>query len=86
MMDAGRGSSSGSSVLAEAIRIGTGPAGIILLARDAIVTVGAMIASELYGIQCPVVLASAEDWPSLSASDHVRMIADDRTATLCARR
>lgn len=85
MMDAERGSSSGSSVLAEAIRIGTGPAGIILLARDAIVTVGAMIASELYDIHCPVVLASAKDWPSLSASDHLRMIADDCAATLCAR-
>ena len=48
-MTAGRGSSSGSSVLAEAIRLGTGRAGIVLLTRDAIVTVGAMIASELYG-------------------------------------
>ncbi len=43
VMRPGRGSSSGSSVLAEALRRGTGPAGIVLLARDAIVTVGAMM-------------------------------------------
>ena len=55
LMQAGRGSSSGSSVLAEAIRLGTGPAGIVLLTRDAIVAVGAMVAAELYGRQCPVV-------------------------------
>ena len=58
-MRAGRGSSSGSSVLAEAIRLGTGPAGIVLLTRDAIVTVGAMVAAELYGKECPVVLVGA---------------------------
>lgn len=62
VMKAGRGSSSGSSVLAEAIRRGTGPAGIVLMTRDAIVTVGAMVAAELYGVSCPVVLASEFDW------------------------
>ena len=49
MMAAGRGSSSGSAALAEAIRIGVGPAAILLLARDPIVAVGAMVAAELYG-------------------------------------
>ncbi|WP_207482103.1 aconitase X swivel domain-containing protein [Arenibaculum pallidiluteum] len=69
VMAAGRGSSSGSSVLAEAIRLGTGPAGIVLLTRDAIVTVGAMVARELYGISCPVVtLAEPADWASVTAA------------------
>ena len=68
LMQAGRGSSSGSSVLAEAIRLGTGPAGIVLLTRDAIVAVGAMVAAELYGRQCPVVLATAADWPRIAAA------------------
>lgn len=62
VMTAGRGSSSGSSVLAEAIRLGTGPAGIVLLTRDAIVTVGAMVACELYGTDCPVVLVRHVDF------------------------
>ena len=68
VMESGRGSSSGSSVLAEAIRLGTGPVGIVLLTRDAIVTVGAMIAQELYAASCPVVLARIKDWDSIVAS------------------
>ena len=68
VMASGRGSSSGSSVLAEAIRAGTGPAGIVLLTRDAIVTLGALVAAELYGASCPVVMAAAEDWPALTAA------------------
>jgi predicted aconitase with swiveling domain len=85
LMDAGRGSSSGSSVLAESIRLGTGPAGIILLTRDAIVTVGAMVASELYGKACPVVLASADDWPSLIAADFLSIAANEQSATISTR-
>ena len=68
LMERGRGSSSGSSVLAEAIRAGTGPAAIVLLTRDAIVTLGALVAAELYGASCPVVMAAAEDWPALTAA------------------
>ncbi|MCF3642241.1 DUF126 domain-containing protein [Rhizobium sp. TRM95111] len=65
LMPAGRGSSSGSSVLAEAIRLGTGPAGIVLLVGDPIVAVGAMIAAELYGTACPVLVAERDDWSAL---------------------
>ena len=56
MMPAGRGSSSGSAALAEALRLGVGPAAILLLKRDAIVIVGALAAMELYGRPCPVAL------------------------------
>ena len=78
LMRAGRGSSSGSSVLAEAIRLGTGPAGIVLLTRDAIVTVGAMVARELYGAECPVVLASEADWSAMVGARRLALAADDR--------
>ena len=61
MMPAGRGSSSGSAALAETMRLGAGPAAILLLRRDAIVVVGALAAAELYGLACPVVLAD-QDW------------------------
>ena len=54
MMPAGRGSSSGSATLAEAIRLDVGPAAILLLKRDAIVIVGALVAAELYGRLRPV--------------------------------
>ena len=76
LMEAGRGSSSGSSVLAEAIRLGTAPAGIVLLTRDAIVTVGALVGVELYKQPCPVVLARREDWPQVAAARSVRISAD----------
>jgi uncharacterized protein len=59
IMPAGRGSSSSSSVLAEAIYAGTAPAAIILTESDVIVAVGAMVAAELYGKQCPVVVVIA---------------------------
>jgi predicted aconitase with swiveling domain len=68
MMEQGRGSSSGSSVFAEAIRIGTAPAAILLRKRDAIIVTGAMVAAELYGRHCPVILIeSAADWRRIAA-------------------
>jgi predicted aconitase with swiveling domain len=79
--EAGKGSSSGSSVLAEAIRLGTGPAGIVLLSRDAIVTVGAIVAAELYGKHCPVVLAEPENWRQIIFARLLDIVADrDRTS------
>jgi len=60
VMPAGRGSSSSSSVLAEAIYAGTAPAAIILHEPDVIVALGAMVAKELYGLACPVVVLARE--------------------------
>lgn len=57
VMPSGRGSSSSSTVLAEAIRAGTGPAGIILREPDRIIALGALVAAELYGRRVPVVVA-----------------------------
>jgi predicted aconitase with swiveling domain len=56
VMPAGRGSSSSSSVLAEAIYAATAPAAIILSEPDVIVALGALVAKELYGLVCPVVV------------------------------
>ncbi len=58
VMPSGRGSSSSSSVLAEAIRAGTSPAAIVLLEPDPIVALGAVVARELYGRTVPVVVAA----------------------------
>jgi len=54
-MPHGRGSSSSSSVLAEALRLGTGPAGFILDAPDSILVIGSLVANRLYGTMCPLV-------------------------------
>jgi len=67
-IERGRGSSSGASVLAEAIRLGTAPAAIILLDEDAIIATGALVAQMLYGIDCPVVaIRDQAEWQRLSA-------------------
>ena len=47
VMPSGRGSSSSSSVLAETIRLGTGPAAIVLAEPDPILALGATVAHEL---------------------------------------
>jgi hypothetical protein len=49
-----RGSSSSPSVLAEALRLGTGPAAIVLSKADPMVVLGALVARLLYGIECRV--------------------------------
>jgi uncharacterized protein len=55
VMPRARGSSSSSSVLAEALRNGTGPSGIVLAERDLILAIGVIAANELYALNVPVV-------------------------------
>jgi uncharacterized protein len=74
VMPGGRGSSSSSSVLAEAIRRGTAPAGIILSVADPILIVGALVASRLYGMQCPIVVCSIDGF---ATGDRLRVRAAD---------
>lgn len=57
VMPGGRGSSSSSSVLAEAIRAGTAPAAIVLAEPDPIIALGALVALELYEVAVPVLVA-----------------------------
>ena len=82
MMPGGRGSSSGSATLAEALRLGKGPAAILMLERDAIVVVGAMVAGELYGLACPVVLADGQDWETLASAVNLAIKATPASATI----
>ncbi len=64
----GRGSSSAASVLAEALRAGVGPAAIVLREPDEILAVGALVAAELYGIACPVVVLDAAGYEAAAAA------------------
>jgi len=64
VMPSGRGSSSSATVLAEAIRLGTAPAGIVLREADEILAIGALAAAELYGTSIPIIAA---DQPSYDA-------------------
>jgi predicted aconitase with swiveling domain len=82
VMPSGRGSSSSSSVLAEAIRLGTAPAGILLREVDPIIVLGAVVAQELYGVELPVVALDEEDYRSLRQGDVVSVDATGDPATL----
>jgi predicted aconitase with swiveling domain len=84
MMPGGRGSSSGSATLAEALRLGNGPAAILMLERDAIIVVGAMVAAELYGLACPVALADGRDWETLAAAASLALEAGPNGAAISA--
>jgi uncharacterized protein len=74
-MPGGRGSSSSSAVLAEAIRVGTGPAAVVLLQADSIIALGAIVAAELYGIRCPVVQLDAARYRAAAAAGRLRVTA-----------
>jgi len=76
VMPFGRGSSGGSSVIAEGIRAGTAPSAILLLEPDEIVTLGAIVADELYGESMPVVVL-AEDLHSLLRTGQQVTVAPD---------
>jgi hypothetical protein len=84
MMPTGRGSSSGSATLAEALRLGKGPAAIVMLERDAIVVVGAMVAAELYGLACPVALADGRDWEVMANASRLALEAGADGARISA--
>jgi predicted aconitase with swiveling domain len=73
VMPFGRGSSSSSSVLAEAIRLGTAPAAILLREPDEILMLGALVARDLYGIACPIVVLGESDYDALCTGDVVKV-------------
>lgn len=56
-----RGSGSAPGAIAEAIRLGTAPAAIILAEPDINLAIGSEVAAALYGRQCTIALASPED-------------------------
>jgi predicted aconitase with swiveling domain len=59
------GSSSGSSILLELLRLKCGPIGIILIEADFIVTLGAVVAREMNFAHIPVLQIEPEDFVRL---------------------
>jgi predicted aconitase with swiveling domain len=80
VMATGRGSSSSSTVLAEAIRLGTAPAGIVLSEPDPILVIGALVASRLYGKICPIVLLPTAEHGRLARAGTVEITEDAAAA------
>jgi uncharacterized protein len=82
VMPAGRGSSSSSSVLAEAIRAGTAPAAIVLREPDLILALGAIVAAELYDRHTPIVVAAPGDYAALRSGQMIEVVADESAAPI----
>jgi hypothetical protein len=61
ILPSSRGSAGTPAGIAEAIRRGVGPAGIVLGKADVNVAVGAMVAAALYGVEVPVVMVGDAD-------------------------
>ena len=78
VMPAGRGSSSSSTVLAEAIRAGTAPAAIILREVDEILVLGALVAALLDGTSLPIVQLEADRYATIQTGATVSVTADGR--------
>ncbi len=68
-----RGSSTGSGILLEAIRLGSAPAAMILSKPDAILALGAIVARELYGKVMPLILVPERDLHGLHKAKRARV-------------
>lgn len=77
VLPSGRGSSSSSSVLAELIRAGAGPAALVLGERDPILALGTQVAAELYGRVVPVVVLEPTAYAELAAWSRASVEATD---------
>jgi predicted aconitase with swiveling domain len=82
LMPSGRGSSSSSSILAQAILAQTAPAAIILLQPDPILALGSIVAAELYGRTVPVVVVDQALYDDIAASAHATVEATADGATI----
>lgn len=76
VMPVGKGSSSASSILLEAVRLGTAPAAILLAEPDAILALGAAVARELYGVSPPVMVLEGSIYGRIRAGQNVTITPD----------
>ena len=84
VMPCGRGSSSASSILLEAIRAGTAPAAILLIEPDAILALGAAVAREMYGTAPPIAVLNPRDYARIRNGQIIEA-AEDGTITIFAK-
>jgi len=69
----GRGSCSGSGVILELLLNGKGPAAMVVERADDILTLGVMIAEEVFGKSIPVVTLDPADFRRVRASRYARV-------------
>ena len=66
-----RGSAGGSGTLAESLRLGTGPAAILLPSANRSIAVGVLVADELYGRPVPVLVLAGDAHASFRTGEAV---------------
>ena len=76
LLPAGRGSSSASSILLEAVKQGTAPAAIITLETDGILALGAAVAREMYDQTPPVLVLSAKEYTQIQSGQQLNISVD----------
>jgi hypothetical protein len=81
-MPESRGSGTNAQVFAQAWAAGNGPVAVVLAAADYVLCVGAVVSRELYGVRCPVIVADAPNYASLTSGDIVAVRATEAEATL----
>ena len=74
-----KGSSTGSAVLLELIRIGKAPTAIITCHLAPILALGAIVAKELYDVSLPILLVSQEAYASLRDGETIAIEEDGTT-------
>lgn len=72
----GRGSSTASAILLEAVRTGAAPAAIINIKVDPILAIGSIVADEMYKKTVPIVLVDEDEFGAIGQGDIVVIEAD----------
>lgn len=78
ILPCGRGSSGGSAVLAESMRLMTSPAALVLGEVDPILVVGTIVGAELYPDRTCPLLVTAEGYDLLVSGRTTRIRTDGR--------
>ncbi|QTQ85571.1 DUF521 domain-containing protein [Agrobacterium tumefaciens] len=72
-MPSSRGSCTGSGVLLDLILTGRAPSALVFCEAEDVLTLGALIASEMFGKPLPVLRLDAENFAQFSQASHVRI-------------
>ena len=73
MLPGTRGSTSSPGALCESLRLGTGPAGILLPAPNMTILTAVTVAAELYQRSIPVLIVEQSEWNYLSLSKEIQI-------------
>lgn len=77
----GKGSSTGSPILLDAIMLGNAPAGLIMNKADVIISLGIIVCEEFFNKGIPIIVLNDEDF-SKAVQAKEAVIKEDGTVTL----